>query len=479
MQMKMLKKFSDKRAFTIIELMVTVAVIAILASIVTFTAISQQKSSRDAARDTSVTLIAEALEKYHSKHNEYPSVASLANKPISVVKQKLGIIDEGTLRLPLAATSAVPIVSSNPSTTQVAYIASTNDPAQNTKCQSQENWYCDKYTLQYKKEGSNDVVTVKGRHNDVEIAYESDTPAAIPVVTTFNSFENEWIPPDDVAVDAFGDVYVADGSGYNMIWRISPSGVRQQFAGSGAYGYVDGKVTYAQFQSPTSIAVKRTNSCLTCDHIYIGEYRSIRKSTPSAAVTTLVSAARNEFNGQIYGIAVGSDGTVYASDSNSHRIRKVSANGATVTTLAGSGAAGNSNGTGTAASFNFPMGVAVDSDNNVYVADYRNNVIRKITAAGVVTTLAGSGVPGNADGIGLSAQFYAPYGIAVDTTGNVYVSDSVYSTIRKITPNGLVTTLAGSNGFEFSSPYGIDIDSASRALYVADTYNYVIKKVQQ
>ncbi|MDP5958062.1 MAG: hypothetical protein QGF82_04865, partial [Candidatus Marinimicrobia bacterium] len=115
-----------------------------------------------------------------------------------------------------------------------------------------------------------------------------------------------------------------------------------------------------------------------------------------------------------------------------------------VTTLAGSGSQGSADGTGTASSFNYPSGVAVDGSGNVYVGDWSNHLIRKITSAGVVTTLAGSGSQGSADGTGTAASFYHPSGVAVDGSGNVYVGDTYNHLVRKITSAGVVTTLAGS-----------------------------------
>ena len=161
----------------------------------------------------------------------------------------------------------------------------------------------------------------------------------------------------------------------------------------------------------------------------------------------------------------------------------------TVSTLAGqAGTSGSANGTGTAAQFNRPSDVAVDSAGNVYVADTDNHTIRKITSAGVVTTLAGkAGSSGSADGTGTAVQFNHPSGVAVDSAGSVYVSDTDNDTIRVITSAGVVTTLAGQAGTSgsadgngaaarFNGPSGIATDSAG-TLYVADTLNHTIRKV--
>jgi serine/threonine-protein kinase len=146
------------------------------------------------------------------------------------------------------------------------------------------------------------------------------------------------------------------------------------------------------------------------------------------------------------GVAVGADGTVYVADQLSNKIRKITAAGV-VTTLAGSGSYDSADGTPTTASFKNPRGVAVTADGTVYVADYAANKIRKITAAGMVTTLAGSGLSVSRDGTGTEASFYGPNGVAVGPDGAVYVAEVDSNKIRKITVSGgvaTVSTLAGS-----------------------------------
>ena len=221
---------------------------------------------------------------------------------------------------------------------------------------------------------------------------------------------------------------------------------------------------------------------------------TIRKITPDGDVSTIAGSGNpgnTDGNGWLqvlktpWGIAVDGSGNVYVADADNHSIRKIAHNG-DVTTIAGSGTSGSADGNGSAASFNFPNGVAVDGSGNVYVADRNNHTIRKITPNGDVTTIAGTGSTGSMDGNGTSASFNNPYGVAVDGSGNVYVADTGNHTIRKITPNGDVTTIAGTgstgsmddNGTSasFSSPIGITIDGSSN-VYVADFYNHKIRKI--
>ncbi|MFN9479791.1 MAG: hypothetical protein ACK6C0_10210, partial [Betaproteobacteria bacterium] len=169
-------------------------------------------------------------------------------------------------------------------------------------------------------------------------------------------------------------------------------------------------------------------------------------------------------------------------------MRKVTAAGA-VSTLAGAaGSSGSADGNGAAARFNSPEGLAVDGAGNVYVADTQNHTIRKIATAGAVGTFAGIVRSwGSADGTGAAARFAAPYGVSVDAFGNVYVADTVNHTIRKITPVGVVSTLAGTAGssgsadgigsaVRFDSPQAVAVDGSGN-VYVADTNNHTIRNI--
>ena len=207
----------------------------------------------------------------------------------------------------------------------------------------------------------------------------------------------------------------------------------------------------------------------------------------NAAVLTVTATALAGFNIPT-GVAVDSAGNVYVADQGNHTIRKITPAGV-VSTLAGlAGSAGSTDGTGSAARFFQPLGVAVDAAGNVYVADTNNQTIRKITPAGVVSTLAGlANSQGSTDGTGSAARFFAPTSVAVDAVGDVYVADDSNHTIRKITPAGVVSTLAGlagSAGFadgtgsaaRFNNPSGVTVDAAGNA-YVADSDNSAIRKI--
>jgi sugar lactone lactonase YvrE len=190
------------------------------------------------------------------------------------------------------------------------------------------------------------------------------------------------------------------------------------------------------------------------------------------------TAARLRNPGQI---VMGNDGTLYFTDSHNHKIKGVTPSG-DVFTVAGS-VKGWEDGDASSARFNYPCGIALAADGTLYVSD--STRIRKITPSGIVSTLAGNAIAGNSDGIGGAASFNSPAGITLDYEGNLYVADMGNSLIRKITPSGAVTTIAGSghgyqdgegSAVQFNHPAGIEF-GPDTALYVADTRNYNIRRV--
>lgn len=305
--------------------------------------------------------------------------------------------------------------------------------------------------------------------------------------------EARFAYPSGLAVDDAGSIYVSDARN-SVIRRISPAGLVTTFAGTaGESGSADGTGSDARFNTPFGLAWSASG------YLYVADSgnQTIRRISPDGQVTTW--AGSSGMQGAADG--VGSDarfsnpnglstdaiGNLYVADAFNHTIRRITPDGV-VTTLAGSAESwGSSDGIGSAARFNLPFGVSVDPTGNVYVSD-GNNTIRKITPAGVVTTVAGTANEmGWDDGTGSEARFNAPWSVAANGMGTIFVADSYNSTIRAISTTGVVTTLAGTaasrgsddgigSAARFNRPTGVTVD-ANGTIYVSDSNNNTIRRI--
>ncbi|HWX19520.1 MAG TPA: NHL repeat-containing protein [Candidatus Binatia bacterium] len=316
----------------------------------------------------------------------------------------------------------------------------------------------------------------------------------------------QFTAPTGLTLDTSSNLFLADG---NAIRRISPLGtnwVVRTLAGEiGTHGFVDGTNSLAQFNDPQGVAVDGAGNLYVADTLN----NAIRIVVPMGTnwVVTTIAGPSPQFlppsgsvdgtnnTARFYhptGIAVDALTNLYVADELNNLIRKVTPAGTNwvVTTLAGSTNSGTANGSNSVARFNSPSGIAQDSAGNLYVTDFANNSIRKITQNGTnwaVTTLAGTnGASGVNDGTGNAARFYLPQCVAVDSAQNLFVTDSANSTIRRITPAGVVSTIAGlpgvtipangtGNAARFAQPFGVVVDS-SGALFVTDYLGYAVRQ---
>jgi uncharacterized protein (TIGR03437 family) len=320
-----------------------------------------------------------------------------------------------------------------------------------------------------------------------------------------------------VAVDSSGNLYIAD-TGDSVIRKVSPNGTITTVAGAvesistggavkGGAGYSGdgGPATGAQLDFPGAVAVDAAGNLYIADTLN----NRIRKVATSGTITTIAGTgtlasfgtpaaslgdggpAVNAELGLPSGVAVDAAGNVYIADSFTSRVRKIATNG-TITTVAGSGMCctypPGDGGPATSAEIVTPDGVAVDSVGNLYIADYARNVIRKVSPAGIISTVAGTGA-GSYFGDGgpaTSAGLYEPWGIAVDSSGNLYIADSGDQRIREVLTNGTIISIAGNSDVGYSGDRGqatnaelnapTDVAvSATGGVYVADSMNNVIR----
>jgi sugar lactone lactonase YvrE len=307
--------------------------------------------------------------------------------------------------------------------------------------------------------------------------------------------------PRGVALDPAGNLYIADASNHR-IRRVTAAGTVSTYAGSGTPGFSGdgGPATAAQLNQPVGVAVDRAGN------LYIADFQNqrIRKVTPGGAISTYAGSGGYAFSGDggpatsaqlagPFGVALDPAGNLYIADRGNFRIRKVTTGGM-ISTYAGSGgyAFSGDGGPATAAQLNSPEGVALDPVGNLYIADVGNQLIRKVTPGGTISTYAGSGSPaGGFSGDGgpaTTAQLNQPVGVALDPAGNLYIADAGNSRIRRVSTLGTISTYAGTGTGGFSgdggpataahlrSPLGVALDPAGN-LYVADDGNHRIRKV--
>ena len=296
-----------------------------------------------------------------------------------------------------------------------------------------------------------------------------------------------FVEPFGVAVDARGNVIVTEGSQSNRVRIITPSGAVQTITGS-EEGYADGPGASALFNTPSAIAIDKRGNLIVAD----SSNNRIRMISTEGVVSTLAGspspgyrdgpADQAQFDSPV-GVAVDREGNIFVADTYNDRVRKISAAGV-VSTIAGAGTPGLVDGPAEGAMFDTPCGIAVDDQGNLFVADTGNDAVRKITAQGDVSTIAGAaqnaGAPYAPDG-----ELDLPVGIAVTHDGFLFVASQGNGCVHRITPEGEIALFAGdSSGFangvgsaaRFNGPSGVAVDFQGN-LYVADTGNYLVRKI--
>jgi sugar lactone lactonase YvrE len=305
--------------------------------------------------------------------------------------------------------------------------------------------------------------------------------------------------PFGVAVDTVGNLYIADTSNHR-IRKVDTSGVITTVAGNGTEGFSGdgGAATSATLNTPIGVAVDAAGNLYIADAFN----NRIRKVNAAGVITTVAGNGDARFSGDHgvatsaslsapFGVAVDKAGSFYIADTSNHRVRKVDTSGM-ITTVAGNGTEGFSGdgGAATRASLNFPTGVTVDRAGNLFITDQSNHRIRKVTTGGAITTVAGNGDAGFSGdhAAATSASLNLPIGTAVDAAGTLYIADTSNHRIRRVSADGMVSSVAGNGigGFSgdgsaatrasLNSPSGVAGDSAGN-LYIADSFNNRIRRL--
>jgi uncharacterized protein (TIGR03437 family) len=281
------------------------------------------------------------------------------------------------------------------------------------------------------------------------------------------AINTEMIDPQAVAVDASGNIYISDDY-FDQVFQVTPGGVITAYAGNGQAGFSGdgGLATAAQLSGPRGLAVDASGNLYIADS---GNYR-VRKVSPTGVITTAVS----EGNGVTW-VTLDTTGNLYFT--GGAYVFKADTSG-NITTIAGTGVAGYSGdgGLATAAKLYFPEGLRVDSAGNVYVADSRNDVIRKITPQGIISTIAGTAGMGGFTGDGGQAKaalLFQPADVSLDSMGNLYICDSLNYRIRVVNSEGIISTVAGGGGSLQNGPPSAAFIAAS-AIQVDGSGNILV-----